>query len=338
MGRARRAGHHPKPRYHAAVRAAALSLLLPSLLALSLIGCSGASTLPQQDPSRPVATVTLPGPASAPPLPAAGAPPPKALPGLESLDLGGRESALFWQLVSQIYSPCPDQAVSLRQCVEEARPCAACLPAARLLGDKVKEGATAEQARDVYGTRFGPNVKQIDVADSPARGPEGAPVTVVVWSDFECPHCRLAMPLLERSFAKFSPKIRLVHKFYPLHQHVYAEGSARAAIAAQNQGKYWEMERALFEHQSAQSESDVDGYAKALGLDLKRLHADMAATRTSKILERDHADAEKAGLSGTPFILVNGRQFDTAYFHVETDLDPWIALELSLTAAKAAAR
>jgi protein-disulfide isomerase len=304
-------------------------------LALMLAACSGISTLPQQEPQRPpVAAVVLPGPVSAPPLPATDAPPPKALPGLE-IDLAGRESALFWRLASQIYAPCPDQAVSLRQCVEEARPCAACLPAARLLADKVKDGVSPDQARDIYGTRFGPNVKQVDPADSPSRGPEGAPLTVMVWSDFECPHCRLAMPLLERSFAKFSPKIRLVHKFYPLRQHSHAEGSARAAIAAQNQGKYWEMERVLFEHQSEQSESDLDRYAQGLGLDMKRFHADMTAERTSKILERDHADAEKAGLSGTPFILVNGREFDTGYFHVETDLDPWLTLELQLLGAKA---
>ena len=301
-----------------------------------LAACSGISTLPQQDPPRPpVAPLVMPGPASAPPLPAVAAPPSRGLPGLE-LDLAGRESALFWQLVSQIYAPCPDQAVSLRQCVEETRPCGACLPAARLLAVKVKEGATAEQARDIYGTRFGPNVKQVAAADSPSRGPETAPLTVMVWSDFECPHCRLAMPILERTFARFSPQIRLVHKFYPLHQHTHAEGSARAAIAAQNQGKYWEMERVLFEHQSDQTESDVDRYAKELGLDLKRFHADMTADRTTKILERDHADAEKAGLSGTPFILVNGREFDTGYFHVETDLDPWLTLELQLMGAKGA--
>ena len=313
------------------VRAATLPLPLPLLvLSFALAGCSGVSAVPQPDLARHVATVTLPGPAAAPPLPVTSSPPSKPLPGLGSLDLGDRESALFWQLVSQIYAPCPDQAVSLRQCVEQERPCAACRPAARLLADKVKEGATAEQARDVYGARFGPNVKQVDVADSPARGPEGAPITVMVWSDFECPHCRLAMPLLERSFAKFSPRVRLVHKFYPLHQHAHAESSARAAIAAQNQGKYWEMEKALFDHQSEQSEWDVDGYAKEIGLDLKRMHADMEAPRTTKILERDHADAEKAGLSGTPFILVNGREFDTANFHVETDLDPWITLELQL--------
>jgi protein-disulfide isomerase len=255
---------------------------------------------------------------------------PAVLPGLESVELVDRERRILWQLLSQLYAPCADQAVSIQQCVQEARPCAGCKPAARLLADKIKEGATPDQARDLYGVRFGPNVKQIEPADSPSRGPADAPVTVMVWSDFECPHCGLAVPFLDRIIEKFSGRVRLVHKFYPLRQHSYAEGSARAAIAAQNQGKYWEMERILFAHQKEQTEADLLKYATELKLDIQRFRADMTAERTSKILERDHADAEKAGLSGTPLILINGREFDSAYFHLEPDLEPWIALELEL--------
>jgi protein-disulfide isomerase len=215
--------------------------------------------------------------------------------------------------------------------VEESRACAACRPATRLLAEKVHAGATVEQAREIYALRFGPSVKVVDAADSPAHGPADAPVTIVVFSDFECPHCRHAMPYLDRAVQKFSPRVRLVHKFYPLRQHTYAEGAARAAIAAQNQGKYWEMERVLFAHQSDQTESDLDRYAQELGLDMGRFHADLKAARTGKILERDHDDAERAGLSGTPFILVNGREFDSSYFHVDPDLDAWIRLELELS-------
>ena len=265
---------------------------------------------------------------------------PRSLPGLEGIELDTRENNLFWGLVSQLYAPCPSEAVSIAQCVEESRPCPACRPAARLLAEKVRAGATGDQARELYGVRFGPNLKQVDPADSPSRGPADAPVTIIVFSDFECPHCRHAMPLLERALEKFSPRVRLVHKFYPLRQHSNAEGAARAAIAAQNQGKYWEMERMLFGHQSELGESDLDRYAKQLGLDMQRFRADLKAPQTTKTLERDHADGERAGLSGTPFILVNGREFDSAYFHVEPDLDAWIRLELSLAGVtdKAVAR
>jgi protein-disulfide isomerase len=308
-----------------------------SLLALTLSACSGAAS-PAADPVR--AGPALPG-AGAPPLAATDAEP-KPLPGVGDLDLEGREATLFWQLVSQLYAPCAEQAVSMavsiRQCVEEQRPCTACAPAARLLADKVKEGVTGEQAREIYGLRFGPEVKQVDVADSPARGPVNAPVTVVVWSDFECPHCRLAMPVLEKLLTRYAPKMRLVHKFYPLHQHMHARDAARAAIAAQAQGKYWEMERVLFEHQSDQTDADIDRYAQDLGLDLKRFHDDARSAKTEGILERDHDDAERLGLTGTPFIMVNGRVFEGAYFHLEKDFEPWLKLEIEMAAGKATAR
>jgi len=170
----------------------------------------------------------------------------------------------------------------------------------------------------------------VDVAGSPARGPADAPVTIVVWSDFECPHCKHTLPILDRVFEKHAPRVRLVHKFYPLRQHSHAEPAARAAIAAQNQGRYWEMERKLFDHQEELSDSDLVHYAEELKLDLGRFKADLGAERTTKILERDHQDAERAGLSGTPFILVNGREFDSAHFHADPDLDDWVSLELEL--------
>jgi protein-disulfide isomerase len=182
--------------------------------------------------------------------------------------------------------------------------------------------------------RFGPDVKPVDVADSPSRGPADAPVTIVVWSDFGCPHCKHAMPLLDKVFERHAPRVRLVHKFYPLRQHVHSGPAARAAIAAQNQGRYWEMEHLLFENQDAQDDGDLDRYARELKLDLKRFHADMDSPRTAKIITRDHDDAERAGLNGTPHILINGRAFDSAHFNLNLDLDAWVTLEIELGGPK----
>jgi predicted DsbA family dithiol-disulfide isomerase len=304
------------------------------LVALVISGCSGAS-LPPSSPSGPAdppPPPRLPGPVQAAPLP----PPadePKPLPGLESVHLDGRARELFWKALSELYAPCPNQAVSLRQCIEETRPCAACTPAALLLGEKISEGATANDAREMYAARFGPDLKSVDVADSPSRGPADAPVTIIVWSDFGCPHCKHAMPILDRVLERHAAQVRLVHKFYPLSQHAHSGPAARAAIAAQAQGRYWEMERLLFENQDAQEDSNIDRYARELKLDMKRFHADMSSARATKILERDHADGERAGLSGTPHILINGRPFDSAHFNLNLDLDAWVTLELTLHGA-----
>jgi protein-disulfide isomerase len=326
--------------YPARVRTTIFSSALLALVAL--VACSADPA----HPKNPSEEVVLPHPtgvdAYVVPPAADGEAAPKALPGIDIDKLSLRERGLFWDLVSQLYAPCTEQAVSIAQCVQESRPCAACRPAATLLADKVHQGATAEEGRTVYATRFGPNVKKVDIADSPAKGPADAPVTIMVWSDFQCPHCRIALPMLDGIFDKFSPKVRLVHKFYPLHSHTTAEPAARAAIAAQNQGHYWEMERLLFGHQDAQQPKDLEDYGKQLKLDIPRYRADQASEATTKIITRDRADADRSGLSGTPFILINGREFDLSFFHLESDLEAWIALEVELAskppavAAKAA--
>ena len=327
--------------YPARVRTSFLPSALLALVALA--ACSGEPA----HSKTPTDEVVLPHPEGAstyvvPPV-GEGSGEPKALPGIDTDKLSLRERGLFWDLVSQLYAPCTEQAVSIAQCVQESRPCAACRPAATLLADKVHQGATAEEGRSVYAMRFGPNLKKVDVADSPAKGPVDAPVTIVVWSDFQCPHCRIALPMLEGAFDKFSPKVRLVHKFYPLHAHTTAEPAARAAIAAQNQGRYWEMERLLFGHQDAQQPKDFDDYARQLRLDPQRFRADEASDATTKIIARDRADADRLGLNGTPFILINGREFDLSFFHLESDLEAWISLEVELAgkapavAAKSAA-
>src|SRR5689334_18666189 len=142
---------------------------------------SACSTGP--DPEVPK-QIRLPGPGGLPPKVKVDEGPPGPL----GLGLAPRERDLWRKLTTQLYSPCPDQAVSIQQCIDESRPCGACKAAAALLALKVKEGADEEQARAAYGVRFGPNLKQVDVADSPVRGPANAPVTLIVWTDFECPH------------------------------------------------------------------------------------------------------------------------------------------------------
>lgn len=176
-------------------------------------------------------------------------------------------------------------------------------------------------------------MKAVNAADSPARGPADAPVQVVVWSDFECPACKRGMPLIDAAFDKHSPSVRLIHKVYPLKAHKRGEPAACAAIAAHVQGKYWPMEQLLFENQQHLEDADLLGYARKLGLDMKRFEADMASERATKIIERDRAEADRTGLQGTPFIVINGREFDLGLFSLQGELESWIATEIALRAA-----
>jgi protein-disulfide isomerase len=189
-----------------------------------------------------------------------------------------------------------------------------------------------------YAARFTAPTKPIEVGDSPVRGPEDAPVTIVIWSDFQCPSCGRAVPAIDRVFDSSHGAVRLVHKFYPLKAHPRGEDAARAAIAAIVQGKYWPMEHLLFAHQSELEPSDLQGYASSIELDLPRFRADMASARTTAWLERDRAIADALGLDGTPFIFVNGRPFDLRLFSLDEDLDAWIRLELATKPVPSRAR
>lgn len=307
-------------------RGAALALWMTAVAAFACAGpgCGGPQVVDQPNAAVPIA---LPGPAGNERLPAPTSEP-EELPGVDTSELVARERSQWWRLVSQLYAPCPDQAVSIAQCVREARACAACPAAARLLATQVRAGASVSECERVYGLRFGPTQHAVDLSGSPSKGPEGAPVTIVVWSDFQCPHCKHAMPILDAVFEKHSPDVRLVHKFYPLRAET--RPPAKAAIAALAQGRYWPMEKALFDNQNAQAETDLDRYAVELKLDRKKFRADMASDQTEKMIERDKAEATKAGLTGTPFILINGREFDMAYFALDSDLEKWVALEIEL--------
>nr|WP_240807555.1 thioredoxin domain-containing protein [Polyangium spumosum] len=233
-------------------------------------------------------------------------------------------------MLDTVYTPCADQAVTLAECLDEKRPCSACAPAARFLAERVKAGLARADAEKAYEIRFGGKVHAVDVAGSPTKGPENAPVTITVWSDFECPACRRIVPMIERVAAAHEDDVRLVHKFYPLPRHTHAELAARAAWAAHRQGRYWEMERELFENQDKLGEATIGEIAEELGLDMGKLRADMQSEAATKAIDRDKAAADDAGLMGTPFLLINGREFDLGLFKPEPDLDAWVSMEIEL--------
>ncbi len=119
--------------------------------------------------------------------------------------------------------------------------------------------------RHAYRERYDPSaVKTLPLAGSPSRGPEGAPVTVVEFADFECPHCRAEVPTVDAMFSAHPGKVRLVYKFVSLPLHTHAEPAARAAWAAGQQGKFWEMEHLLFERQEHLEPADLERYAQML--------------------------------------------------------------------------
>ena len=150
-----------------------------------------------------------------------------------------------------------------------------------------------------------------------------APITVVEFADFECPVCAVVYPRLEKLQEEFKGKVRVVYKFFPLPSHPHGEAAARAAAAAQVQGKFWPMHHKLFDNQKTLEPSDIERLAKETGLDLPKFRADLGSAAVTERIARDKKLADDLQLKGTPTIYINGRLHDPS-----SDLSDAVSMEL----------
>jgi protein-disulfide isomerase len=145
-------------------------------------------------------------------------------------------------------------------------------------------------------------------ADDPARGKRGAPLTVLVFSDFECPFCSRALPTLKQIEQTYRDDVRIVWKHQPLPFHKNALPAALAAEAARQQGKFWEMHDKMFENQRDLSQASLERLAGELGLDLARFRAATQDPALRARVEQDQALAQRLGANGTPTFIVGGER------------------------------
>lgn len=247
------------------------------------------------------------------------------LPGVDTSQFTPRERHEFSQFVRELPAPCKDVAVPVAQCVLEKRACAACLPAAQAIAKAVREGMSGGQVEDLYKQRFDASTsKAIPLAGSPWRGPEDARVVVVEFADFECPFCQKIAPELEAIWEKRRDKVRFVYKYMPLPMHPHGEISARAAIAAQMQGKFWEMEKLLFANGQHLEQPDLEKYAASVGLDLERFRTDMQSPETKARIDADRKLGDDLHVKGTPTIFIDGREYDS-----KVDMGDWLDQEIA---------
>ncbi len=149
-------------------------------------------------------------------------------------------------------------------------------------------------------------VADIDTTGAPFKGPADAPVTLALFTDFECPYCKQIIPVLEEVLAKNPQTVKLAFKNMPLKFHKMAEPAAKAALAAHEQGKFWPLHDRLFA-ESKLSDDAIKKIASAIGLDMARFEKDMASPSIQAKLQKDLIDAQSAGVTGTPTVFVNGR-------------------------------
>lgn len=150
-----------------------------------------------------------------------------------------------------------------------------------------------------------------------AKGNPAAPVTIIEYSDFQCPACGAFYPMIKKLLEEKADAVRFVYRHYPLVQlHPNGLASARAAEAAGSQGKFFEFHDQLFEHQSEWSvEKDPTGkfeeYAKTVGLDVDRFNTDRASDAIDNAVNDDRQSGDSIGVNSTPTFIVNGQRLQT---------------------------
>ena len=177
------------------------------------------------------------------------------------------------------------------------------------LGEALADGGEPRAAR--REARRGPDPSQrveIPLGDSPVRGPARADVTIVEYSDFQCPFCARVVSTLTQLIDRYDGRVNLVYKHMPLRNiHPEAAAAAAAAEAAGLQGKFWEMHDRIFRHQRELSDARYVEWARELGLDLERFERDRKSEAVQKRIMRDEEEAARLGVSGTPAFFINGR-------------------------------
>ncbi len=148
----------------------------------------------------------------------------------------------------------------------------------------------------------------VEDAGFPSRGPENAPVTIVEFSDFECPYCSRVIPALEQVLDTYGDQVRLVFRQFPLNNiHPNAQKAAEASLCANDQGKFWEMHDLMFKEQRSLELEQLKEKAARLELDVEAFNECVDSSKYAEAVMSDQEAASRVGVSGTPALFINGR-------------------------------
>jgi protein-disulfide isomerase len=150
----------------------------------------------------------------------------------------------------------------------------------------------------------------IAVDGAPVKGPADARITLVEFSDFECPYCSAAEKQVDIVMAAYPKDVKLIYKQFPLSMHPHAQMAAEASLAARDQGKFWEMYDVLFKNYRRLSNDNILIWAKEIGLNMDKFKTDLVSGKYKAVVAKDLADGEAAGVYGTPAFYINGKQYN----------------------------
>ena len=233
---------------------------------------------------------------------------------LEKLSDSQKET--FFQLINSEPSAC-DKPHSIAVSLRDDSSCRDSMLVAQLIADALVAGAATPAIREALEIVVdGLTPKKIPIEGRPVWGSENASVTVVVFADFTCPHCRADAPKIRASVEQFRGRAKLVYKYFPLTGPGHERGrpAAFAAEAAHEQGKFWEMHDQIFAHPDALEDEDLIGYAQKIGVDVAKFRASYEGKRGEARIDADRKDGEVLDIHGTPAVFVNGRLMNELLF------------------------
>ncbi len=229
-------------------------------------------------------------------------------PGFDLDELTGDQRGALARLAESELCPCEDSVESLHACMQDEERCEEADEMAQtLVGAATAESeqdAVEQVARDRAERGGG---QEFLLEGSPYKGSLDADVIIVEFADFQCPHCRTAAAALDEVAEAYGDDIAVVFKNFPLGSPV-AEQAHRAAMAAHEQGRFWEMQRMIFDNQRQIDRGELEGFARRLGINYDRFQADMESEEIQSAIMRDRQEGIEAGVSGTPAIFINGER------------------------------
>ena len=250
------------------------------------------------------------------------------LAGIDVSKLDGDKSQLFYKLVNSFKSPC-GKAHSLRTSFTSDTSCKRAPFAVRYVLAMIEDEAPEDRVREEYAHKYEHPAQPIklDTSRAPNIGAGNAPIKLVEFFDYECPHCQAFKTQMEQIISEKSAAVSVSYMMFPLESvHREARSAAQAALAAAQQGKFQEMHDKLFVPHTPHGRDAVMGYAKELGLDMAKFQ--QAYDDVSAQVTADLKQGEDAGVNATPTLFFNDRKYEGPM--VAKYIEMWIDEELAV--------
>jgi protein-disulfide isomerase len=231
------------------------------------------------------------------------------LQGIDASKLAKDKQKVFYKLVGSLSSPC-GKAHSLRTSFSTDTECKRAPFAVRYVLALLEDEGTETQVREEYEHKYASTAKpvKLDVSKAPKAGNDDAPVRLVEFFDYECPHCQAFNPMLQALEKQMEGKVVVYYMMFPLEKHTDSKSAAQAALAAHLQGKFFPMHDLLFKSSPAHNREAVMGYAKELGLDMAQFET--AYNAAGAQVASDLAQGDAAGVDATPTLYFNDRKYE----------------------------